>query len=130
MLAGEIARVEFSTFEMRGVVARRRVAFFGRTYDRGAAAAPPMPDFLLWLRDRVASWAEVDGASMGMALINEYRPAAPVGWHRHAPQYGIVAGTSLLSSCPLKFRAYLAPGNAAQATAAAPRRPGRHIKTA
>jgi len=121
MLAGEIARVEFSTFEMRGVVARRRVAFFGRTYDRGAAAAPPMPDFLLWLRDRVASWAEVDAASMGMALINEYRPAAPVGWHRDAPQYGIVAGISLLSSCQLKFRPYVAPGDAAQATGGARR---------
>ena len=121
MLAGEIARVEFSTFEMRGVVARRRVAFFGRTYDRGAAAAPPMPDFLLWLRDRVASWAEVDAASMGMALINEYRPAAPVGWHRDAPQYGIVAGISLLSSCRMKFRPYVAPGDAAQATGGARR---------
>ena len=94
MLAGEIARVEFSTFEMRGVVARRRVAFFGRTYDRGAAAAPPMPDFLLWLRDRVASWAEVDGASMGMALINEYRPAAPVGWPLDWPEPAPVPNTA------------------------------------
>src|SRR2546423_1283730 len=112
MLAGEIARVEFSTFEMRGVVARRRVAFFGRTYDRGAAVAPPMPDFLLWLRDRVATWAEVDAPSLAMALINEYPPGAPVGWHRDAPQYGIVAGISLLSSCRMKFRPYLAPGDA------------------
>jgi hypothetical protein len=111
-LGGEIARVEFSTFEMRGVVARRRVAFFGRTYEGGAVAAPPMPDFLLWLRDRVASWAEVHAASLAMALINEYPPGAPVGWHRDAPQYGIVAGISLLSSCRMKFRPYVAPGNA------------------
>ena len=38
-LAEEIARLEFSTFEMRGVVARRRVAFFGRSYDAGGAVA-------------------------------------------------------------------------------------------
>ena len=112
LLAGEIARVEFSTFEMRGVVARRRVAFFGRTYDRGAAAAPPMPEFLLWLRDRVAAWAELDASSLAMALINEYPPGAPVGWHRDAPQYGSVTGISLLSSCRLKFRPYVAPGDA------------------
>ena len=37
------ARIEFSDFEMRGVVARRRVAFFGATYDRGDAQAPPIP---------------------------------------------------------------------------------------
>jgi alkylated DNA repair dioxygenase AlkB len=117
-LAGEIARVGFSTFEMRGVVARRRVAFFGRTYDRGAAGAPPMPEFLLSLRDRVARWAEVDAPSLAMALINEYPPGAPVGWHRDAPQYGIVAGTSLLSSCRMKFRPYVPPGGAAASAGA------------
>src|SRR5690349_15858306 len=34
-LAEQISRIEFATFEMRGVVARRRVAFFGASYDRG-----------------------------------------------------------------------------------------------
>jgi hypothetical protein len=33
-LIQEIARMEFATFEMRGIVARRRV-FFGRSYDSG-----------------------------------------------------------------------------------------------
>lgn len=33
LLADEIGRVAFSAFEMRGVVARRRVAFFGASYD-------------------------------------------------------------------------------------------------
>ena len=32
-----IAGIEFANFEMRGVVARRRVAFFGHSYDRAAA---------------------------------------------------------------------------------------------
>ena len=40
-----IATVAFSEFEMRGVVARRRVAFFGQSYDR--ATAGPLPEFLL-----------------------------------------------------------------------------------
>jgi alkylated DNA repair dioxygenase AlkB len=109
-LAEEIARLEFSTFEMRGVVARRRVAFFGRSYDAGGAVTPPLPAFLLPLRVRVAVWADVDADAFAMALINEYRPGAPIGWHRDAPQYDIVAGISLLSSCRMKFRPYVRPG--------------------
>ena len=44
-----------------------------------------------------------------MALINEYRPGSPIGWHRDAPQYDIVAGISLLSTCRMKFRPYRSP---------------------
>jgi alkylated DNA repair dioxygenase AlkB len=47
-----------------------------------------------------------------MALINEYRAGAPIGWHRDAPQYDIVAGVSLLSACRMKFRPYVRPGAA------------------
>ncbi len=113
-LAGEISCVEFSNFEMRGVVARRRVAFFGRSYDSDAIT-PPMPVFLEALRARIADWANVQADAFAMALINEYSAGAPIGWHRDAPQYGIVAGVSLLSSCRMKFRPYPRP-NAALAT--------------
>jgi alkylated DNA repair dioxygenase AlkB len=109
-LAEEIGRIEFSTFEMRGVVARRRVKFYGMSYDAGGpAVAPPLPAFLLPLRERVAAWTQVEPDAFAMALINEYRPGAPIGWHRDAPQYGIVAGVSLLSSCRMKLRPYVAP---------------------
>src|SRR4051812_15144837 len=109
-LAEDIAGVEFSNFEMRGVVARRRVAFFGGSYDRGAAPAAAIPEFLLPLRTRVAQWADVDPETFVMALINQYPAGAPIGWHRDARQYGIVAGISLLSSCRMKFRPYVRPG--------------------
>jgi alkylated DNA repair dioxygenase AlkB len=105
-----IADVAFSEFEMRGVVARRRVAFFGQSYDR--AAAGPLPAFLLPLRAAIAQWAGVESDAFAMALINEYRPGSPIGWHRDAPQYEIVAGISLLSACRMKFRPYVAPASA------------------
>jgi len=108
-LAEAIARVEFATFEMRGVVARRRVAFFGRSYDNNGAATPPIPAFLIPYRDRLAAWAGLDGDAFAMALINEYREGAPIGWHRDAPQYDVVAGISLLSPCRMKLRPYVAP---------------------
>jgi alkylated DNA repair dioxygenase AlkB len=108
-LAAAIAGIEFSNFEMRGVVARRRVAFFGRSYDSGGASTPPMPAFLLPLREKVAAWAHIEPDAFAMALINQYAPGAPIGWHRDAPQYAIVAGVSLLSPCSMKLRPYVAP---------------------
>jgi alkylated DNA repair dioxygenase AlkB len=107
VLAEALANVAFSEFEMRGVVARRRVAFFGRSYNQ--SEAEPLPDFLLPLRARIAQWCGVDPPAFAMALINEYRPGAPIGWHRDAPQYENVAGISLLSGCRMKFRPYRSP---------------------
>jgi alkylated DNA repair dioxygenase AlkB len=92
---------------MRGVVARRRVAFFGQSYDR--AAPGPHPAFMLPLRTTMAHWAGIDPDVFSMALINEYRPGSPIGWHRDAPQYDVVAGLSLLSACRMKFRPYRSP---------------------
>jgi alkylated DNA repair dioxygenase AlkB len=109
-----ISRIEFATFEMRGVIARRRVAFFGRSYDTADAVRPPIPEFLLFVRDRLSDWAGVDRDAFVMALINDYSPGAPIGWHRDAPQYGIVGGVSLLSACRMKFRPYVRPATGGQ----------------
>ena len=112
VLLDAIADIAFSNFEMRGVVARRRVAFFGQSYDR--VPAGPLPAFLLPLRTLIAQWAGIDAIAFAMALINEYRPGSPIGWHRDAPQYDIVAGISLLSECRMKFRPYRSPSSPAQ----------------
>jgi alkylated DNA repair dioxygenase AlkB len=114
-LLEDIRRIEFANFEMRGVIAKRRVAFFGATYDLGATsdepkAAPPIPDFLRPLMTRAAAWAGIEPDAFAMALINEYRAGSPIGWHRDAPQYAIVAGVSLLSPCRMRFRPYVSPG--------------------
>ena len=119
-LLTHLRAVTFSTFEMRGVVARRRVSFYGQTYDANLVGAA-FPDFLLALRPRMADWAGVATDAFAMALINEYPPGAPIGWHRDAPQYGIVAGLSLLSSCRMRLRPYVSPGDV-QTRAGRPRR--------
>jgi alkylated DNA repair dioxygenase AlkB len=121
ILLDAIADVPFSDFEMRGVVARRRVAFFGQSYDREAAG--PLPAFVLPLRAKFAQWAGVDTDAFAMALINEYRPGSPIGWHRDAPQYDVVAGLSLLSACRMKFRPYRPPASTAPQP---PRRSATH----
>jgi hypothetical protein len=114
-LAEQIAGITFSTFEMRGVAARRRVAFFGRSYDAGGAVTAALPAFLLPLRDKIAVWVDISADAFAMALINEYSSGAPIGWHRDAPQYDIIAGVSLLSSCRMKFRPYVRPAATASA---------------
>ena len=96
-LVEAIRRVEFSPFEMRGVVAKRRVAFFGRTYDAGSTRVQAIPDFLLSLRQRAAAWAGMPADRFVMALVNEYTPGAPIGWHRDAlhqrgkPRHHVIA---------------------------------------
>jgi alkylated DNA repair dioxygenase AlkB len=127
LLIQVVARIAFSTFEIRGVAARRRVAFFGRSYNSARLPAEPLPAFLIPFRDRVAAWADVGPEAFVMALINEYPPGAPIGWHRDAPQYGIVAGISLLSSCRMKFRPYI-PRNA-EGQGRGPRRTASHAVT-
>ena len=111
VLLREIGEIEFSDFTMRGVVARRRVAFFGMSSDDGMPARP-MPSFLQPIRGKAADWAGVASDAFVMALINEYPPGAPIGWHRDAPQYGIIAGVSVLSSCRMRFRPYVPPHKA------------------
>lgn len=109
-LAAHIRAIEFATFEMRGVVARRRVAFYGMSYDDSRTVIDTkIPAFLDDVRARAASWAGIAFDDFAMALINEYRAGAPIGWHRDAPQYGIIAGISLLSACRMRFRPYVAP---------------------
>lgn len=109
---------------MRGVVARRRVKFYGAAYaDRPAES---MPEFLAALRAHAARWAGIAAEDFVMALINEYTPGASIGWHRDAPQYGIVAGISLLSGCRLKLRPYVPPGRE-RAPGAAPRKTTHEI---
>ena len=125
-LVTAISGLSFDTFEMRGVVARRRVKFFGRSYDAVPGPEQPIPEFLYPLRDRLADWAKVEATAFAMALINEYRESAPIGWHRDAPQYDIVAGVSLLSASRMKLRPYVAPKDVGKLSA--PRRTTHEIE--
>ncbi len=124
-LATEIEGVAFDTFEMRGVVARRRVKFYGASY--GGEPSPPIPAWLESVRARAAAWAGIAPDAFAMALINEYRPGAAIGWHRDAPQYGLIAGISLLSSCRMKLRPYVAPADLHGPVRRAPRKTTHEI---
>jgi alkylated DNA repair dioxygenase AlkB len=106
-LAAELAALSFRPFDFHGYLANRRVVSFGLRYDygkRAVEAAEPMSAFLLPLRARIAELAGLAPAVFAQSLINEYAPGAGIGWHRDKPQFGVVAGVSLLSPCVLRLR--------------------------
>ena len=123
-LAAELRQLPFRPYEFRGYLANRRVVGFGARYDdaaRRVAKAPPIPDWLRPLRARIAGFAGVAPEAFATALINEYAPGAGIGWHRDRPQFGLVAGVSLLSLCVLRLRRRAGAGFERTSTPLAPR---------
>ena len=106
-LLDHVRAIPFSAVEMRGQVARRRTAHFGWVYGYESwriTPGPPLPDFLLPLRERVAPLADLAPATLTEVLVTEYPAGAAIGWHRDAPQFGVVIGVSLLSACRMRFQ--------------------------
>ena len=96
-----------------GYTAKRRSVEYGLEYDfttQRAKPAEPFPDFLLALRERAANFAGISADRLVEGMVLEYPPGAPMGWHRDAPQFGIVIGISLLQSARMRLRPYRAPG--------------------
>jgi alkylated DNA repair dioxygenase AlkB len=96
--------LRFDPIVMHGVEARRTARHFGLDYDyeaRTPKAGEPMPEWLLALRDRVASFHPGDYVE---ALVQRYPAGSTIGWHRDAPAFGDVVGVSLLGSARLRFQ--------------------------
>ena len=90
-------------------LARRRVASCGGSYDfdtNRLLPGVPLDERLHSLRDRVAQWLSVAPGDLVHALVAEYAPGTPLGWHRDVPDFEQVAGVSLGGHATLRFRAY------------------------
>jgi alkylated DNA repair dioxygenase AlkB len=89
--------------------ARRRIVSFGGSYDFSSQElrpAGPVPGFLRPLRSRIARLMGVPAAALNHALVAEYQPGTPLGWHRDVPAFGVVGGLSLLGFARMRFRPY------------------------
>ena len=89
--------------------ARRRVASFGGSYDfthHELLPAPAIPPFLWPLRERVAAWSGIPAALFVHAMVSEYRPGTPLGWHRDVPEFEAIVGVSLAGSARMRLRRY------------------------
>ena len=118
-LLSEFEGLEFQLFDFHGYIAKRRIVEYGFEYDfraRKAAASLPIPDFLKRLRDNAAGWSAIEPDEIVQAVITEYTPGSPIGWHRDVPQFETIVGISLNSSCRLRFKPYGSEGNIAAVT--------------
>ena len=106
-LLAAIETLPLEPAQYKEYTAKRRVIGFGSRYDYVAnnlVAAPPLPSFLHALRSRIAQWLEIPESRFAHALITEYRPGTPIGWHRDAPHFETVVGVSLAGWCHMRFR--------------------------
>jgi alkylated DNA repair dioxygenase AlkB len=110
-----IRALPFEHSKYRQYTARRRTVNYGAGYDfqyNVRTPAAEIPEFLAALRTRAARWIGVDAGAFVQALISEYQPGVPLGWHRDVPDYESIVAISLLSACRIRFRRY--PWNPAQ----------------
>jgi alkylated DNA repair dioxygenase AlkB len=120
-----LADLPFQEALFQQYTARRRVVRYGEgeypaSYGSEAEERNPrrpFPDFLLPLRRRVAAWRGQPEASFVHALVTEYRPGTPIGWHSDAPHFEHVVGVSLAGSARMRFRPYAAKNIRAAAIA-------------
>jgi alkylated DNA repair dioxygenase AlkB len=106
-LVARFAELPLKPFEFQGFLGKRRVTSFGWRYDFNEQAmqrAAPIPEWLAEVRDLAAAFAELDPAKLAHAMVTEYEPGAPIGWHRDRPQFEDVIGISLVSPCTFRFR--------------------------
>jgi alkylated DNA repair dioxygenase AlkB len=112
-LLGRFAELPFAAFGFHGYTAKRRIVEYGWEYDFGTRRATevvPIPDFLISIRDRAAAFAAVAPEAIVEAVITEYPPGAPIGWHRDVPQFETILGVSLASRCRMRLKPYRAEG--------------------
>jgi alkylated DNA repair dioxygenase AlkB len=112
-LLNQIANLDFKPFDFHGYIARRRIVEYGYQYDftsRQAQTALPLPAFLQPFRERSASWAGISAGQIIECVLTEYSPGSPIGWHRDVPQFEIIIGISLKSSCRFRFKPYREKG--------------------
>ena len=89
--------------------ALRRVVSYGGQYDFSAQrlnAAAPLPAWLDPVRQRAGAWAGIAPERFSQALVAEYQPGTPLGWHRDVPDFEDIVGISLLGDAVMRFRAY------------------------
>lgn len=115
-LVATAAALPLHEARFRSYLARRRVAHFHTEpdapyYEEGEgddSSGPALPPAIVALRAKVAAVVGVAPEAFVHALVSEYRPGTPIGWHRDKPVYGIVAGVSLAGTGTMRWRPYAA----------------------
>ena len=106
-LIERFSSLPFVPFDFHGFQGNRRTVAYGSRYDFTRSLMKPadsVPEWLVPLRSKAASWARLPPSELVQALITEYAPGAGIGWHRDRPEYGAVLGVSFANPCVLRLR--------------------------
>ena len=109
VLIALIRSLPLEAAQYKEYTARRRVVSYGGSFDYDTHRLRPaqaLIEELQPLRQRVAEWAGMAPEALVHALVAEYSPGTPLGWHRDVPDFEEVFGVSLGSPATLRFRPY------------------------
>ena len=108
-LLRNIEALPLAPMKYQGFTALRRVVSYGGQYDFSAQRlneAEPIAEWLQPLREKAARWLGITPDRFTQALVAEYRPRTPLGWHPDVPDFLDVVGISLPNDAVLRFRPY------------------------
>lgn len=106
-LLHEIPQLPLKPLDFHGFDGKRRVISYGWKYDfdtKQVRRTEGIPPFLLPVRSIAAAFAGIAPDQLQQALVTEYIPGAPIGWHRDKNVFGRIVGISLLSACTFQLR--------------------------
>jgi alkylated DNA repair dioxygenase AlkB len=102
-----IPQLALQPFDFHGFEGKRRIVSFGWKYDFDTEQVRfigDIPPFLLPVRAIAAAFAGMESGQLQQALVTEYAPGAPIGWHKDKKAFGRIVGISLLSPCTFRLR--------------------------
>jgi alkylated DNA repair dioxygenase AlkB len=108
-LVQRIEQLPLAPMKYQQYEALRRVVSYGGSYDfsrQRLEAAEPLPAWLEPLRERAAAWIGLAPTAFTQALVAEYQPGTPLGWHRDVPDFEDIVGISLANDAVMRFRPY------------------------
>lgn len=105
-----ISLEKFTSFEMYGVEAKRKIIHYGMKYDFLSRTATRIEQSPSWLSELKRRCEDVLSKEISQMLVTHYPVGSAIGWHFDAPPFESLMGISLMNSCRFLLRKGT-PGN-------------------
>lgn len=102
-----IDATNLSPFRFQQWTGKRLTRSYGWSYDfqtRAFELTEPIPDWLLPMKAKAATFGGLPSDDFVQALIIRYDPGAGIGWHKDRPVFSDVVGLSLGHRATLRLR--------------------------
>ena len=108
-LCKEISKLDLHNLNYHGYKANRKTASFGYDYnfdDNKLSKGKDIPLAFDWILEKTAKYISIERNAFAELLLTEYPPGAVINWHRDVPQFGLIAGISMLTDCTFRLRPF------------------------